>query len=143
MQKKKNCRPHAYTFGCNTHPYLSRNHLFFLSEQLKISVKRVQLNLHENDLLFWYFSYYLTWHCSSISEDLHSNDHNLVTKNNFVIRFVQICTNLQKSWNNMMSNDGLITEYMDLSHIHLAVFENLKFKISEVYKQNWSFPVSI
>ena len=35
--------------------------------------------------------------------------------------FLQICANLQKFWNNMMSNDGLIIENMDLSHIHLAV----------------------
>ena len=35
--------------------------------------------------------------------------------------FLQICENLQKSWNNMMSNDGLVIEYMDLSHIPLAV----------------------
>ena len=34
---------------------------------------------------------------------------------------LQICANLYKSRNNMMSNDGLIIENMDLSHIHLAV----------------------
>ena len=38
---------------------------------------------------------------------------------------LQICANLQNFWNNMMSNDGLITEYMDLSHIHLAVHKKL------------------
>ena len=30
-----------------------------------------QLNLHETDLLFRYLSHHLTWHCFSISEDLH------------------------------------------------------------------------
>ena len=35
--------------------------------------------------------------------------------------FLQICVNLQKYWSNVMSIDGLILEYMDLSHIHLAV----------------------
>ena len=35
--------------------------------------------------------------------------------------FVQICVNLQKYQNNVMSIDGLIIEHMDLSHIHLAV----------------------
>ena len=39
-------------------------------------------------------------------------------KNNFVITSVQICANLQKSWNNTMSNDGSIIKNMDLSHIH-------------------------
>ena len=39
----------------------------------------------------------------------------------FLNNFKQICANLQKSENNMMSNDGLIIENMDLSHIHLAV----------------------
>ena len=34
---------------------------------------------------------------------------------------MQICVNFQKYWNNAMSNDGLIIENMDLSHIHLAV----------------------
>ena len=42
-------------------------------------------------------------------------------KNNFVIRSVEICGNLQKFRNNTMSNNGLIIENMDLSHIHLAV----------------------
>jgi hypothetical protein len=35
--------------------------------------------------------------------------------------FLKICANLQKYWNNAMSNDGLIKEYMDLSSINLAV----------------------
>ena len=38
--------------------------------------------------------------------------------------FLQIWVNLQKYWNNVMSTDGLILEYMDLSHIHLAVPHN-------------------
>ena len=40
---------------------------------------------------------------------------------------LQICVNLQKYWNNVMSNDGLIIEYMDLSHIHLAVPNDFAF----------------
>jgi hypothetical protein len=31
----------------------------------------LQLNFHETDLLFGYLSHHLTWHCSSISENLH------------------------------------------------------------------------
>ena len=90
--------------------------------------------------------HYLTWHCSSISEDLHRfarylqhllpklflllilNNFKLTTPRNdnqnnfaFVANFLQICVNFQKYWNNVMSNDGLIIEFMDLSHIHLAV----------------------
>ena len=38
----------------------------------------VQLNLHETDILFWYLSHHLTWHCSSIYEDLHRYDHKIV-----------------------------------------------------------------
>ena len=34
--------------------------------------------------------------------------------------FLQICVNLQNYWN-MSIDGGLIIEYMDLSHIHLAV----------------------
>ena len=37
----------------------------------------LQLNLHETDLLFRYLSHHLTWHCSSISEDLHRFARNL------------------------------------------------------------------
>ena len=33
----------------------------------------------------------------------------------------QICVNLQKYWNNLMSNDGFIIENMELSLIYLAV----------------------
>ena len=86
----------------------------------------------------------MTWHCSSIPEDLHRfarNLQHLLTEmflllflNNFTTEtitktifraiaanFLQICVNLQNYWNNVMSNDGLIIEYMDLSHIHLAI----------------------
>jgi hypothetical protein len=34
---------------------------------------------------------------------------------------LQICVNFQKYWNNAVSNDDLIVENMDLSHIHLNV----------------------
>ena len=37
---------------------------------LKLHYNFLQLNLYQTDLLFWYLSHHLTWHCSSISEDL-------------------------------------------------------------------------
>ena len=37
----------------------------------------------------------------------------------YAANFLQICANLQKSWNNMMSNVGLIIENVDLSHIFI------------------------
>ena len=49
-----------------------------------------------------------------------------------VAHFLQIFANLQKSWNNMMSNDGWMIKNMDLSHNHLAV----RFK-TKLYKKNW------
>ena len=107
----------------------------------------VQLNLHETDLLFRYLSHHLTWHCFSISEDLQeicsiwmqncfcycswtifrraTRYSETITKTilpSYAANFFQICANLQKSWNNMMSNDSLIIENMDLCHVHLAVF---------------------
>ena len=58
----------------------------------------VKLHLHETDLLFRYLCHHLTWHCSSISEDLHRCDHKIVFEqfyvpNNFVIISVQIFIN--------------------------------------------------
>ena len=47
-----------------------------------------------------------------------------------VAHFLQIFANLQKSWNNMMSNDGWMIKNMDLSHNHLAV----RFK-TKLYKK--------
>ena len=69
----------------------------------------------------------MAWHCSSIYKDLQRFTRNLqhLSAKLFLLLFLnnfkQICANLQKSENNMMSNDGLIIENMDLSHIHLAV----------------------
>ena len=40
----------------------------------------IKSTVHEIDLLFRYLNHHLTWHCSSISEDLH--------------RFQQICTDV-------------------------------------------------
>ena len=37
-------------------------------------------------------------------------------KNNFASKCCKFLANLQNSWNNMVSNVVLITEYMDLSH---------------------------
>ena len=79
-------------------------------------------------------------HCSSISEDLLKfarNLQHLLTKlflllflNNFTTEtiikktflranaanFFEICANLQKYWNNVMSNDGSSIEIIDESH---------------------------
>ena len=46
--------------------YLNNKVAYFVLMQ----VLMIQLNLHETDLLFQYLSHHLTWHCSSISEDL-------------------------------------------------------------------------
>ena len=84
----------------------------------------------------------MTSYCFRISEDLHRFARNLqhMSAKLFLLLFLnnfrratckivqeqkqfcaQICANLYKSWNNMMSNDGLIIENMNLSLIHLAV----------------------
>jgi hypothetical protein len=39
----------------------------------------------------------------------------------YAANFLQICVNVQKYRYNVMSNDGLVIENMDLSHIQLAV----------------------
>ena len=79
----------------------------------------IQLNIHETNLIFQYLSHYLTWHCSSISEDLHRFARNLkhllaklflfcsktIVKSIFqanAANFLQICVNLHKYWNNIM-----------------------------------------
>ena len=62
-------------------------------------IVHLQLNLHETDLLFWYLSHHLTWHCLLISvfiPVLVCCDHKIVVhwyqnKNNLVIM-------LRKSW---------------------------------------------
>ena len=45
----------------------------------------------------------------------------------YAANFLQICENFLKHWNNAMSNDGLLIENMDLSHIHLAVLGKWNF----------------
>ena len=58
-------------FSCNAGTYsLYTVHTVHLRTVLRYRYF-VQLNLHETDLLFRYLSHHLTWHCSSISEDLH------------------------------------------------------------------------
>ena len=52
-----------------------RWNVFFIKYYIKSD--DVQLNLHETDLLFWYLSHHLTWHCSSISDNLHRFARNL------------------------------------------------------------------
>ena len=110
----------------------------------------IQLNEYETDPYFLQSSHHLTWYCSSISEDLHRFARNLQhllpklflllflnyrnnkkktilwakrnnSKNNFASKCCKFLANLQKSWNNMMSNNGLIIENINLTHIHLAV----------------------
>ena len=84
-------------------------------------------------------SHHLTWHCFSISEDLHRFARNLqhmnaklflllflnnftaetITKTVFqanVANLLQICVNLQKYWNIAMSNYGSSIEMIDQSH---------------------------
>ena len=111
---------------------------------------KLQLNLHETDLLFQYLSHHLTWHCSSISEDLHRFARNLqhmnaklflllflnnfkqaTPRNNNKTNFLQICVNFQKYWNNAMSNDSLIIENTDLSRIQLAVCKIQHFSVDK------------
>ena len=106
----------------------------------------VQLDLHETDLLLPYLSHHLAWHCFwrfaqickkvawfaqkiifvivSVSKLFRNN-----SKNNFASKCCKFLANLQKSWNNMMSNVGLIIEYIDPSHIHLAVVPPVKSKV--------------
>ena len=69
---------------------------------------------------------FLWWNCSeTITKTiLRANAAN----------FLQICVNLQKYWNNVMSNYGLNIGYMDLSHIHLAVPALLLFR--KFYRTN-------
>ena len=101
----------------------------------------LQLNLHQTDLS-------LTWNCSSIYEHLHRFAQ-IWSQNCFCYccapKIVQkqkqkqfcdhIFANLHKSWINTMSNDGLIIENMDLSHIHLAAKMILSF--SKFSKSKW------
>jgi hypothetical protein len=51
--------------------------------------------------------------------------------------FLQICVNLQKYWKNVMSNDGMIIEYMDLSPSFscktLHFVTNIHIKMSNAY----------
>ena len=87
----------------------------------KLTAMCIQLNLHVADLLFWYLSHHLTWHCSSISEDLHNFPRNMQhfsaklfmllflnnfrqatcrnsNKKNFAVICCKIHANLRKSW---------------------------------------------
>ena len=63
---------HATSFGLNVFKKAHdiNNHFFKLSHGLLLIDFSIQHNLHETDLLFRYLSHHLTWHCSSISEDL-------------------------------------------------------------------------
>ena len=49
----------------------------FIRDWCILGFSVVQLNLHETNLLFQYLSHHLTWHCSSISKDLHRFARNL------------------------------------------------------------------
>ena len=106
---------------------------------LYLLFERLQLNLHETNLSCRYLCHHLTQHCSSISKDLHRFARNLqhllaklfllLLLNNFTTETItktllranatnilQICANLQKQWNNAMSNDGSSIEIIDQSH---------------------------
>jgi hypothetical protein len=82
-------------------------------------------------VMFQYF-----WRFAQISKKFAAFAHKIVfvivsvvklfrnnNKNNFARKCCKFLANLQKSWNNMMSNDGLIIENMHLPHIHLAVIK--------------------
>ena len=129
--------------------YLYQNGAYGLT--LSLLSLSIQLNLHQTNLLFRYLSHHLTWHFSSIYEDLHRYARKIVfvivaclklfrnnNKNNFASISVQIFANLHKSRNNTMSNDGLIIENMDLSHIHLAVSIISKIWISPPHSSGTS-----
>ena len=45
-----------------------------------LGIVMLQLNLYETDLLFRYLSHHLTWHCSSIYEDLHRFERKIVLR---------------------------------------------------------------
>ena len=74
-------------------------------------IEELQLNLHETDILCRYLSHHLIWQCSSISEDLQEIC-SICSQNCFCYCFWTIL---------LLSIDGLMIEYMDQSHIHLAV----------------------
>ena len=120
-----------YCIFCHSYRNCVSSHPIFIGV-LYIFID-VQLNLHVTDLLFRYLSHHLTWHCFSISKDLHRFARNLqhmnkklflllflnnfkreTPRNNNKNNFLQICVNFHKYWNNAMSNDGLIIENMDL-----------------------------
>ena len=101
-----------YRWVCETICFTQRYKTYF----------KVQLNLHETDLLFRYLSHHLTWHClliycfSPFLPVLVCCDHKIVlhwyenqNKNNLVIMLRKsslILGNRQKSTNNFMSNSG-------------------------------------
>ena len=71
-------KPFVVTIDIRSTEGLSKSSLIrlFLILNIKFVYGRslftiLQLNLHETDLLFCYLSHHLTWHLSSISEDLH------------------------------------------------------------------------
>ena len=141
--KKKSRQPCLFSFQIETETkkffywYLVISICFFSHRPAPAPC--VQLNLHKTDLLFRYLSHHLTWHCSSIYEDLHRftqicpymiiklflllflNSFRPSTLTKTILRsdaanFLQICANLQKYWNNAMSNYGLSIEIIDQSH---------------------------
>ena len=80
-------------------------------------------------LIYYFDTWAIIWHdivpvFMKICTDLQYMSEKLFRNNNkqFCAQMLQICANLHKSRNNMMSNDGLIIENMDLSHVYLAVF---------------------
>ena len=64
-----------YCIFCHSYRNCVSSHPIFIGV-LYIFID-VQLNLHVTDLLFRYLSHHLTWHCFSISKDLHRFARNL------------------------------------------------------------------
>ena len=82
----------------------------------------VQLNLHETNLLFWYLSHHLTWHCLLISGFSPILVFVLIfisVQNNFMIATNKNWEKREKnhkSTSNVMSNDGSSIKIIDRSH---------------------------
>ena len=95
----------------------------------------------------------MTWHCSSIFENLHRFARNLQHKNAklflllFLItqtilcscaaNFSQICVNGQKYWNNALSNDGLSFEMIYMSHGNWKLSCTFQWEFIDYSTEDW------
>ena len=93
-----------------------------------MKTKYVQLNLHETDLLFWYLSHHLTWHCSSISEDVYRFARHLLHMN--IKLFLLLFLNNFKCATPRNNNKN------NFAFIFCKFLANL-FKFSEILEQHY------